>query len=149
MYAAFFSLIRFDDFIPAGVVIVISLDSFSCFFNARFPPALLQIGDSLFVDLPRVRLDGGAKKFRQRWGYELVNQPAVLLEEDEEADPDDVIDTVSLRETTVTGSGGGGAAANSACAPFNLGESPPPSFFFNTFLHYLLISTYEHACSIT
>ncbi|VVC33813.1 Hypothetical protein CINCED_3A000489 [Cinara cedri] len=62
-----------------------------------------KIGDSLFVDLPRVRLDGGAKKFRQRWGYELINQPPVLLEEDEDEDEDDVTaDTLSLRETTAT-----------------------------------------------
>uniref|UniRef100_T1HBP1 Uncharacterized protein n=1 Tax=Rhodnius prolixus TaxID=13249 RepID=T1HBP1_RHOPR len=43
-----------------------------------------QIGDSLFVDLPRVRLDGGARAFRQRWGYDLGPPP--LLEEEEEAD---------------------------------------------------------------
>ncbi|XP_060834528.1 ras GTPase-activating protein raskol-like isoform X2 [Rhopalosiphum padi] len=60
----------------------------------------LSIGDSLFVDLPRVRLDGGAKKFRQRWGYELINQPPVLLEEDEDQDDDDAPDSASLRETT-------------------------------------------------
>ncbi|XP_050524754.1 ras GTPase-activating protein raskol-like isoform X2 [Daktulosphaira vitifoliae] len=59
----------------------------------------LSIGDSLFVDLPRVRLDGGSKKFRQRWGYELINQPPVLLEEDEE-DEDQVADSQSLRETS-------------------------------------------------
>jgi len=52
------------------------------------------------VDLPRVRLDGGAKKFRQRWGYELINQPPVLLEEDEDQDDDDAPDSASLRETT-------------------------------------------------
>ncbi|XP_039287763.1 ras GTPase-activating protein raskol-like [Nilaparvata lugens] len=33
----------------------------------------LKIGDALFVELPRVRLDGGAKAFRQRWGYEGGN----------------------------------------------------------------------------
>ncbi|XP_073970020.1 ras GTPase-activating protein raskol isoform X4 [Rhodnius prolixus] len=44
----------------------------------------LSIGDSLFVDLPRVRLDGGARAFRQRWGYDLGPPP--LLEEEEEAD---------------------------------------------------------------
>lgn len=42
-----------------------------------------QVGDSLFVDLPRVRLDGGVKAFRQRWGYELQHPPT-LMEEDED-----------------------------------------------------------------
>lgn len=42
-----------------------------------------QVGDALFVDLPRVRLDGGVKAFRQRWGYEL-QPPPTLLEEDED-----------------------------------------------------------------
>lgn len=64
-----------------------------------------------------MRLDGGAKKFRQRWGYELINQPPVLLEEDEDEDEDDVTDSVSLRETTVTG-----PAASSLCAPSSMGE---------------------------
>lgn len=52
------------------------------------------------MDLPRARLDGGAKKFRQRWGYELVNQPPVLLEEDEDEDEEDAPDSTSLQETT-------------------------------------------------
>lgn len=72
----------------------------------------LQIGDSLFVDLPRVRLDGGAKKFRQRWGYELANQPPVLLEEDE--DEDDATDSVSLQET--------GSRPVATCVPSPLGK---------------------------
>ncbi|KAK3908229.1 Ras GTPase-activating protein raskol [Frankliniella fusca] len=43
----------------------------------------LAVGDALFVDLPRVRLDGGVKAFRQRWGYEL-QPPPTLLEEEED-----------------------------------------------------------------
>lgn len=60
----------------------------------------LQIGDALFVDLPRIRLDGGAKAFRQRWGYE-VSPPPTLLEVEEEDGADgneDEGETVSLRE---------------------------------------------------
>ncbi|KAL4107801.1 hypothetical protein QTP88_018091 [Uroleucon formosanum] len=74
------------------------------------------IGDSLFVDLPRVRLDGGAKKFRQRWGYELINQPPVLLEEDEDQDEDDAPDTASLRETTAK-------STTAVCIPSPMGKS--------------------------
>jgi hypothetical protein len=58
----------------------------------------------LFVDLPRVRLDGGAKAFRQRWGYEL-SPPPPLLEEEEgegcEAEAEgegEPAETASLRE---------------------------------------------------
>ena len=63
---------------------------------------LSQIGDALFVDLPRVRLDGGAKAFRQRWGYE-VSPPPPLLEEEEgegcEAEGEgEPAETASLRE---------------------------------------------------
>ncbi|RZF36834.1 hypothetical protein LSTR_LSTR012712 [Laodelphax striatellus] len=62
----------------------------------------LAIGDALFVELPRVRLDGGAKAFRQRWGYEGGNAPAAppLMEEDEgeEGHTADEGETVSLRE---------------------------------------------------
>ncbi|XP_075228191.1 uncharacterized protein LOC142328370 [Lycorma delicatula] len=56
----------------------------------------MKIGDALFVELPRVRLDGGAKAFRQRWGYD-GGAPAAppLLEEDEEEQEGE---TVSLRE---------------------------------------------------
>ncbi|XP_054273191.1 ras GTPase-activating protein raskol isoform X2 [Macrosteles quadrilineatus] len=61
--------------------------------------ANLKIGDALFVDLPRVRLDGGARVFRQRWGYDVggcvgVEAPPPLIEEDEDAEAE----TVSLRE---------------------------------------------------
>nr|XP_053627579.1 uncharacterized protein LOC128685096 isoform X4 [Cherax quadricarinatus] len=45
------------------------------------------IGDSLFYDLPRMRLDGGARAFRRRWGYELT-PPPTLVEEEEENDED-------------------------------------------------------------
>nr|CAD7194832.1 unnamed protein product [Timema douglasi] len=61
----------------------------------------MNIGDSLFVDLPRVRLDGGAKAFRQRWGYEL-SPPPPLMEEEEEGMEDEMegepSETASLRE---------------------------------------------------
>ena len=68
--------------------------------NPQMP--LPQIGDALFVDLPRVRLDGGAKAFRQRWGYEL-SPPPPLLEEEEgegcEAEGEgEPAETASLRE---------------------------------------------------
>lgn len=52
----------------------------------------------MFVELPRVRLDGGARTFRQYWGYEsrTLAPPPTLLEEDEGGiEPE----TVSLRET--------------------------------------------------
>lgn len=52
----------------------------------------------MFVELPRVRLDGGARAFRQYWGYESTRHlipPPPLLEEDEAGiEPE----TVSLRE---------------------------------------------------
>ncbi len=61
----------------------------------------MQIGDALFVDLPRVRLDGGAKAFRQKWGYD-VSSPLGLLEEvDEEDDQNEdtsISESTSLRE---------------------------------------------------
>ncbi|KAJ9574041.1 hypothetical protein L9F63_008567, partial [Diploptera punctata] len=57
----------------------------------------LSIGDALFVDLPRVRLDGGAKAFRQRWGYELCPPPPLLEEEEGEGDGEPA-ETASLRE---------------------------------------------------
>jgi len=56
-----------------------------------------QLGDAMFVELPRVRLDGGARAFRQHWGYETrpLAPPPPLIEEDEAAiEPE----TVSLRE---------------------------------------------------
>ncbi|KYN13694.1 hypothetical protein ALC57_14095 [Trachymyrmex cornetzi] len=55
------------------------------------------LGDAMFVELPRVRLDGGARAFRQHWGYETrpLAPPPPLIEEDEAAiEPE----TVSLRE---------------------------------------------------
>lgn len=59
-----------------------------------------QIGDALFVDLPRIRLDGGAKAFRQRWGYE-ISPPPTLMEVEEEEGEDDIEEegeTMSLKE---------------------------------------------------
>ncbi|CAB0039620.1 unnamed protein product, partial [Trichogramma brassicae] len=57
-----------------------------------------QMGDAMFVELPRVRLDGGARVFRQHWGYESTRTlapPPPLIEEDEGGiEPE----TVSLRE---------------------------------------------------
>ncbi|XP_025073009.1 uncharacterized protein LOC105422679 [Pogonomyrmex barbatus] len=56
-----------------------------------------KLGDAMFVELPRVRLDGGARAFRQHWGYETrpLAPPPPLIEEDEAAvEPE----TVSLRE---------------------------------------------------
>ena len=61
---------------------------------------MLQIGDSLFYDLPRVRLDGGARTFKRRWGYDLTTPPPPLLEEDGEDDIYDIPeDSISLAET--------------------------------------------------
>ncbi|XP_015109074.1 probable Ras GTPase-activating protein isoform X3 [Diachasma alloeum] len=57
----------------------------------------MAIGDAMFVELPRVRLDGGARTFRQHWGYESRPHvpPPPLIEEDEGGiEPE----TVSLRE---------------------------------------------------
>ena len=51
----------------------------------------------MFVELPRIRLDGGARAFRQHWGYETrpLAPPPPLIEEDEASiEPE----TVSLRE---------------------------------------------------
>ncbi|XP_032452988.1 probable Ras GTPase-activating protein isoform X4 [Nasonia vitripennis] len=57
-----------------------------------------KLGDAMFVELPRVRLDGGARAFRQHWGYESsrpLAPPPPLIEEDEAGiEPE----TVSLRE---------------------------------------------------
>lgn len=61
-----------------------------------------QIGDSLFYDLPRVRLDGGARAFRRRWGYELTPPPTLVEEENEDdpyALPNDDGDNLSYTET--------------------------------------------------
>ena len=61
-----------------------------------------QIGDSLFLDLPRVRLDGGGKAFRKQWGYEMAPPPTLLEEEEdqeeEDGEEDDLSETQSLRE---------------------------------------------------
>ncbi|KAF0311785.1 hypothetical protein FJT64_017442 [Amphibalanus amphitrite] len=59
-----------------------------------------EIGDSLFLDLPRVRLDGGGKAFRKQWGYDLAPPPTLLEEEEDEDEDgeDDVSETQSLRE---------------------------------------------------
>lgn len=63
----------------------------------RYRQFCSQLGDAMFVELPRVRLDGGARAFRQHWGYESrpLAPPPPLIEEDEAAvEPE----TVSLRE---------------------------------------------------
>ncbi|XP_043462805.1 uncharacterized protein LOC122498878 isoform X2 [Leptopilina heterotoma] len=57
----------------------------------------MALGDAMFVELPRIRLDGGARAFRQHWGYETrpLAPPPPLIEEDEASiEPE----TVSLRE---------------------------------------------------
>ena len=65
------------------------------------------MGDSVFVgDVPRVRLDGGTRHFRRRWGYDAaatagsgsgIGAATSLLEDiDEDAD-DYYSDTYSLR----------------------------------------------------
>nr|XP_027211559.1 uncharacterized protein LOC113804847 [Penaeus vannamei] len=66
------------------------------------PRAHTMIGDSLFYDLPRVRLDGGARAFRRRWGYELTPPPTLVEEENEDdpyALPNDDGDNLSYTET--------------------------------------------------
>lgn len=58
---------------------------------------IFQLGDVMFVELPRVRLDGGARAFRQHWGYEsrpLVPPPPLIEEDEASIEPE----TVSLRE---------------------------------------------------
>ncbi|XP_043190408.1 ras GTPase-activating protein nGAP-like isoform X2 [Amphibalanus amphitrite] len=61
-----------------------------------------EIGDSLFLDLPRVRLDGGGKAFRKQWGYEKAPPPTLLEEEEDEEedgeDEEELSETQSLRE---------------------------------------------------
>nr|XP_045583264.1 uncharacterized protein LOC123746068 isoform X2 [Procambarus clarkii] len=63
----------------------------------------MAIGDSLFYDLPRMRLDGGARAFRRRWGYELTPPPTLVEEEEEnEEDPYALLhddDNLSYTET--------------------------------------------------
>lgn len=75
-----------------------------------------KVGDSVYADMPRVRLDGGGRQFRRRWGYDagsgVVHQsnnaaPVNVASgnvnggyalEDIEEDGDDYSDTYSLRE---------------------------------------------------
>ena len=75
-----------------------------------------QLGDMVFSDTPRVRLDSGGRQFRRRWGYDgsgvvmgsaggagpgsLSNGGAGHLEDIEE-DGDDFSDTYSLRDETL------------------------------------------------
>ncbi|GFX46723.1 uncharacterized protein TNCV_4038711 [Trichonephila clavipes] len=57
-------------------------------------PLMAQIGERLFLELPRVRLDGGRQAFRRRWGYDM-GVPSVP-EEDE--DSSELSETTSLRD---------------------------------------------------
>jgi hypothetical protein len=105
----------------------------------------VQIGDALFVDLPRVRLDGGAKAFRKRWGYELSPPPPLLEEEEEEYGEEDEDgdedggggegggggkgaggggpeETVSLRDEAMST---GGASPMGECFLLLIARSPP------------------------
>ncbi|KAI9553468.1 hypothetical protein GHT06_021378 [Daphnia sinensis] len=72
-----------------------------------------QMGDMVFSDTPRVRLDSGGRQFRRRWGYDgsaggcgggagpaSLNGGAGHLEDIEE-DGDDISDTYSLRDETL------------------------------------------------
>lgn len=74
------------------------------------------MGDSVYADMPRVRLDGGGRQFRRRWGYDAGGSGVVQTNnaapvnvasgnvnggyalEDIEEDGDDYSDTYSLRE---------------------------------------------------
>ncbi|XP_035210763.1 ras GTPase-activating protein raskol-like [Stegodyphus dumicola] len=58
------------------------------------PPPGCRIGERLFLELPRVRLDGGRQAFRRRWGYDM-GVPSVP-EEDE--DSSELSETTSLRD---------------------------------------------------
>ncbi|GIX97021.1 uncharacterized protein CDAR_94941 [Caerostris darwini] len=62
-----------------------------CHFIIEF---LYDIGERLFLELPRVRLDGGRQAFRRRWGYDM-GVPCVP-EEDE--DSSELSETTSLRD---------------------------------------------------
>ncbi|KOX69119.1 hypothetical protein WN51_06177 [Melipona quadrifasciata] len=80
-------------FIPVSAL----LASRGCNLASRCQLRVNNLGDAMFVELPRVRLDGGARAFRQHWGYESrpLAPPPPLIEEDEAAiEPE----TVSLRE---------------------------------------------------
>ncbi|KZS19102.1 Ras GTPase-activating-like protein [Daphnia magna] len=72
----------------------------------------MAVGDMVFSDTPRVRLDSGGRQFRRRWGYDgsasgcgggtgpgSLNGGAGHLEDIEE-DGDDFSDTYSLRDET-------------------------------------------------
>lgn len=76
-----------------------------------------QLGDIVFSDTPRIRLDSGGRQFRRRWGYDgsagggaggsacgtgpgSLNGGAGHLEDIEE-DGDDFSDTYSLRDETL------------------------------------------------
>ncbi|XP_046404023.1 ras GTPase-activating protein raskol isoform X2 [Ischnura elegans] len=104
-----------------------------------------KIGDALFVDLPRVRLDGGAKAFRKRWGYEISPPPPLLEEEEEEYGEDDEEgeegegkggggggggggpeETVSLREETMSTGGASpmDTSYEKACSGSRRGSAP-------------------------
>ena len=48
----------------------------------------------MYVDLPRVRLDGGGRHFRRRWGYETATAAATLLEDIDEDAGHDAVDGV-------------------------------------------------------
>ncbi|KAG7166047.1 uncharacterized protein LOC121870036 [Homarus americanus] len=91
------------------------------------PTCLPQIGDSLFYDLPRMRLDGGARAFRRRWGYELTPPPTLVEEENEDDpytipnddDPDDNLsytETRSLRDDYLYSSSQGKVGVRALCA---------------------------------
>ena len=70
------------------------------------------MGDVVYSDLPRVRLDGGGRQFRRRWGYDGCAGPGSIINpssasaaasaaghlEDIEEDGDDFSDTYSLRD---------------------------------------------------
>ncbi|CAL1287205.1 unnamed protein product [Larinioides sclopetarius] len=60
----------------------------------HFPTEEMSIGERLFLELPRVRLDGGRQAFRRRWGYDM-GVPSVP-EEDE--DSSELSETTSLRD---------------------------------------------------
>lgn len=70
-----------------------------------------KVGDAVYADMPRVRLDGGARQFRRRWGYEgpaVAGGPSGSVNggyalEDIEEDGDDYSDTYSLREEAYNG----------------------------------------------
>lgn len=64
-----------------------------------------QVGDMVFCDTPRIRLDSGGRQFRRRWGYDGSSGGPGSLNgghlEDIEEDGDDFSDTYSLRDETL------------------------------------------------